>query len=548
MLTVVPRPVFGPLGFVIPAESEILAGRTADINAAFGGGLNPALATPQGQLASSDTAIIGDNYAMFAWFTNQVDPALNSGRMQDGIARIYFLSRQPGEPTLVQALCSGLDGVIIPVGATAAAVDGNLYLAQEAGTIVGGTVTLPFACAILGPTPCAATELNQIYQTVFGWDSITNLADGILGKSVESPSQFEERRALSVALNSVGMLDSILANVLALPGVLDCFVTENDTGSPLVVGGVTLTPNSLYVCPLGGVGQDIANAIWRKKAPGCAYTGNTAFTVVDPSPEYLPPVPSYTVRFDTPTLIPISVLVTIQSNVGMPSDAATQVQNVVVSAAAGLDGGPRAKIGSTLFASRFYAGVAALGSWARIIAIQLGLNGDGGDLVGSISGTVLTVTFLEAGGVLAIGQLIQDSGTASFVGSITTTVLTVTSVTGGALAVGQIVTGVNVAAGTKIVSLGSGTGGIGTYNIAPSQGVMSENMTASAAGALTSGTTIVSQLGGTPGGVGTYSVLPTQIVASEAMYATGMLNDATMQINWAPSVSVSNVQLALRAS
>ena len=34
----------------------------ADINAAFGGGVNPSLSTPQGQIASSDTAIIADSY------------------------------------------------------------------------------------------------------------------------------------------------------------------------------------------------------------------------------------------------------------------------------------------------------------------------------------------------------------------------------------------------------------------------------------------------------------------------------------------------------
>lgn len=547
MSTVVPRPTFGPLGFVIPAESEILAGRTADINAAFGGTLNPALATPQGQLASSDTAIIGDNYAMFVWFCNQVDPAFNSGRMQDGIARIYFLSRQPGEPTLVEAVCSGLDGVIIPVGATAQAVDGNLYLAQEAGTIVNGTVTLPFACAILGPTPCAAGELNQIYQTVFGWDSITNPTDGILGKNVESRSQFEARRALSVALNSIGMLDSIQSNVLALPGVLDCFVTENDTASPLTVGGVTLTPNSLYVCPLGGVGQIVADAIWRKKAPGCAYTGDTSFTVIDPSPEYLPPVPSYTVRFQTPEVVQFAVLVVILNTSGVPADATTQVQNAVVSAFAGLDGGPRAKIGSTVFASRLYAGIALLGPWATIISVQLGRAGAAATIVGSISASVLTVTYIAAGGVLAANQLLGDGTAASFTGAISGTTLTASAV-GGALAVGQLVTGANVATSTTITGLGSGVGGAGTYTVAPSQTVGSTAMTAQDVSRLAAGTVIAAQLTGSAGGTGTYTVTGSQTLAADAMYVTNLVNDVTMDIDEAPAVSIAAIQLALRAS
>jgi hypothetical protein len=39
----------------------------------------------------------------------------------------------------------------------------------------------------------------------------------------------------------------------------------------------------------------------------------------------------------------------------------------------GTDGGPRARIGSWLFASRYYANIAALGSWALIYSIQVGV-------------------------------------------------------------------------------------------------------------------------------------------------------------------------------
>jgi hypothetical protein len=61
-----------------------------------------------------------------------------------------------------------------------------------------------------------------------------------------------------------------------------------------------------------------------------------------------------------------------------------------------------------------------------------------------------------------------------FVGYISGTTLTVTSVTLGTLAVGQILTGINVTTGTTIVSQLSGnTGTVGTYQITPSQTVTS---------------------------------------------------------------------------
>ena len=62
---------------------------------------------------------------------------------------------------------------------------------------------------------------------------------------------------------------------------------------------------------------------------------------------------------------------------------------------------------------------------------------------------------------------------ALFTGSINGTTLSVTAMTYGALAVGRTVFGVGGTDGTVITALGSGSGGVGTYTVAPSQDVAS---------------------------------------------------------------------------
>ena len=448
MASSVPAPIFGPAGFIAPTEADILAGVQADINAAFGGNLNPALETPQGQLASSETAIIGSVNDTFLYFTNQVDPAFAEGRMQDAIARIYFIERNPSQPTVVQALCTGLPGVVIPAGAGAVASDGNRYTCTQTGTIgVGGTVTLPFACNVVGPIPCPAGTLITIYQSVPGWDAINNPFPGTLGNIVETRTAFEARRALSVAHNSAGSLPSILGAVLTVPNVIDAFVTENPTNSPMTIGGVVLSPNSIYVCVLGGNASAIAQAIWSKKAPGCGYTGNTSVTVQDLNSGYIPPYPSYSVSFQTPVSLEIFFSVVINSSLQVPANAAGQIQSAIIKAFAGLDGGPRARIASEILASRFYAPVAALGPWVQIISIEIGsTNMPSAVVTGSITGTTLTVTSLTSG-ALAVGQVLTD-------------------------AVGAIIDG------TKITALGTGTGGTGTYTVSAMQTVSSRAVVA----------------------------------------------------------------------
>lgn len=424
----VPQPSYTGSGFVAPLESDILAGVTADINAAFGGNLNPALNTPQGQLASSMAAIIGEVNDTFVYMTNQMNPSFAEGRWQDGIGYIYFLSRKPSTSTVVQATCTGLVGTLIPAGSLAQAADGNVYTSTADGTIgAGGTVSISFACDVAGPIACPAHALASIYQSVLGWDSVDNPADGVIGQDVESRIDFEARRFRSVAKNSLGALFSVLGAVLDVAGVLDAYVVENPTSSPATINGVTLDANCLYVAVVGGAAADVGKAIFTKKAPGTPYysAANTSVVVYDTN--YNPPYPSYTVKWETPAPLAILFAVDIVNSAQVPANAADLIQQAIISAFAGNDGGPRARIGSALYASRYYSGVAALGAWAQIISIQIGCqnNSTADCTTGSISGT----TFTEAGvttGTFAIGQTLVDAAGAILPG---TTIVSGTSPT-----------------------------------------------------------------------------------------------------------------------
>jgi hypothetical protein len=441
MTTNVPSPTFGPTGFVAPTEAAILAGVQADQQVAFGGNLTPALNTPQGQLAQSEAAIVGNKNDQFLALVNGVDPAYASGRMQDAIGRIYFLERNAAQSTVVTATCTGLAGTVIPVNAQAQDQGGNIYLCTEAGTIpVGGSIDLTFACAVTGPIACPPGFLSAIYQAIPGWDSVTNASAGVLGSDVESRADFEFRRQNSVAANAQGSPPSVRGAVLQVPGVLDAYVIDNPLSVPTgavvtgsisgatltvsavtsgtlavgqtvtgagvaqgtlitglgtgsggvgtyavnisqtvgseslaaAVGGFALAPNSIYVAAYGGEAQAIGEAIWTKKSPGCNYNGNTTVTVLD-SDGYSQPYPTYPVTFETPIPTAVQFAISMQNNSGVPANAVALVQAAVLASFNGTDGGPRARIGSWLFASRYYANIAALGSWALIYSIQVGV-------------------------------------------------------------------------------------------------------------------------------------------------------------------------------
>lgn len=372
-MTNVPAIVFTSTGLKVPQESDVLAGVLADYNEALGGNMNTALETPQGQLATSTAAIIAATNALFAKFVNESNPDTADGVYQDAIARIYFLERSAGAPTVVACVCSGDFGVPIPIGAQARDTSGNLYTCLEAGQIgIGGTVTLSFANQVDGPIPCPANTLNEIYRAITGWDSINNPAPGVLGRFVETRAEFEFRRENSVALNAHGSKEAIYAAVFDVEDVLDVFVTENVLDTVVNYGPTNypLAAHSVYVGVVGGESVDIANAINTKKDLGCNMNGNTSVVVTDDS--YTAPKPTYTIKFNRPTPLPILFAVQLTDSSSLPSDIVALVKAAIIASFTGADGSARIRIGGQILASKFYTPVNLIGPEVSILSIKIG--------------------------------------------------------------------------------------------------------------------------------------------------------------------------------
>lgn len=370
----VPKIQFTPAGLVIPAETDILAGVQADMNAAFGGGLNPGLDTPQGQLASSQAAVIGDKNNEVALIVNQVDPQYSADRFQDAIGRIYFLTRKPATPTAVTVTLGGIAGTVIPAGTFAQDTDGNTYALSGDATIgIAGTVDADFQNIQTGPIPCAAGTLTSVYQAIPGWDTITNAADGTMGSNVESRADFEYRRRNSVALNGKGTPQAIYAAVFDLLDVLDVYVKDNPSGNTVNTGPTNypILPHSVYVAVVGGTDADVAAAIWRKKDTGCDYNGNTTVTVTDDA-GYSYPQPTYTVKFERPAALPVLFAVSLVDDPSLPSDIVQRVKAAIIARFNGADGTTRERIGSLILASRYYGAVVAVASNVSLISVLIG--------------------------------------------------------------------------------------------------------------------------------------------------------------------------------
>ena len=344
---------FTETGIVIKDTSLIYADVMADIIAAFNLKskiITDSEQTPQGQIATSMSDIINNKNLEIVSIANQLDVDKNSGIFQDMLYKIFGLTRNPANPTLVTCTVTGISGITIygknetnPSRASDTA--GNTYVAQTTTVIgSGGTATVIFENEVGGATACPANSLNSIITSQNGWDTIDNPSDGTVGSDIESNTDFRARYRLLVANNSSGSASALQTAISGLDGVLDVVVRENITETTATFNGYSIEGNHYAISILGGNDTEIAQIILDKKSIA-SQNGNTTITIVDSITGQ-----SYSFQIIRPTKLSYFVNVELENQASLPSDIVDTVKQAIYDNFYN----NRVKIASTTYASRFY--------------------------------------------------------------------------------------------------------------------------------------------------------------------------------------------------
>jgi hypothetical protein len=507
MITNVPQMQFTVNGIVVPSTSSILTGVQMDWNSAFGGNLNAGLSTPQGQLETTQAALISASYGSILALANNLDPAYASGRFQDAIGRFYNISRNAPASTAIQVTCSGATGTVITVGSLIQDTSGNIYSCTQQGVIpISGSIVLPFANTVAGAIAVPASV--SIYQTINGWDSAT-FVSGAIGNNVESTYAFETRRQLALAANSNNQNAAILGALLKVPNVLSAYVQDNSNAYPISINAATTVIGSisgtvLTVTSGSGVlpgqyvsGVGVANGTYIvSNAGGSGGTGtyniNISQTVASESLQLGGvQINSNSIYVCVSGGLAASIAQAIWSKKS-PGCGYTGTTSQTVYDTSTPYGSPgiaytvkwTVAINSPIFFAVNIKNSALVPSNASVLiqtAIMNAFAGTDGGQPAQIGQTIVSSRFNA--GILALGpwaQLlsVQMANTsapvpdASFTASVAGTTMTVTAFTAGAgtLVAGEGLVGVNLAAGTTIVQQLTGTAGnTGTYQVSTSQ-------------------------------------------------------------------------------
>lgn len=368
--------VFDPIiGIEVPEASEVVTDLGQSVQEAFklnpdDPDLNIDPTSPMGQIVDAWAAEVIAKNNEVAYLSNQSNLNIAEGRYLDGLVSLYFLQRKLSEPTIVQCLCTGLKGTFIPYGAIVRDTDGNQYRHNVAlGATIGedGTVLTTFSAVEHGAIEVRSGSVTQIVTVIPGWDSVTNPEGGVTGRLRESDAELRTRYRNSVAINSIGNVDTIEANIAEIEGVIDVQVLENVSSVADTQFGVSVPAHGIAVCVFGGEDSAIAESIYKTKMGGTSMAGTTNVSFTDSESSITHTYPIY-----RPTVQNFYVQVTFYAD-SMGDTIQTAIKDVIVDDALGQLDNSRIGLAQTIYADRFRSSISTQTS-IPVKSIQIALD------------------------------------------------------------------------------------------------------------------------------------------------------------------------------
>lgn len=363
-------------GFVIMSEEDVLEHINSDMLAEFGPGITPGLS--RGLLYRLNRIYaerVGSVWQLGEAINASQNPLAASGPSLDAVCAISGTVRLPATPSTVELTLVGNNATVVPSGSQAGTAAGDRWQTLADGTLANlvawasttlyaigdrrsnntrayEVITAGTSAGSGGPTTDSdditdgtahwkflgegtavadveaesvatgeivgnAGDINLIETAVGGWNSVTNLLDAHLGRTVESDADLRARRTTELARGGTATLAAIRVDVfdaLEGAGFPDSVVTvfQNATNATNSDG---MPAHSVEVMVQTDAGdQIVADAVLAAVAAGIETYGTTTSSAVDPAGI------SQVVKFTRPAELLAYVIVQISVQDGTPGD------------------------------------------------------------------------------------------------------------------------------------------------------------------------------------------------------------------------------------
>lgn len=295
-----------------------------DFRSIFGTGANFEDSARLGMLVNIFSERITDQNDLIQLVVNMHDPNSALGVWQEQLVKLQGIEKNEYSYSTVTLNVSAS-------GATAQIYAGDQVGDPNADTVIfeidanvtvaaGNTESVNATAIVPGPVEAAAGSLTKILTPRYGWVSVTNPADALLGSTEESPESLRRRSetaARRTGSNSISALYTALAN---LDGVQRLRVYQNTNSSTDALG----VPGKSVWCIIQGGNTDLITQTIFSMWCGFGLVGSTH--------NYNDPITGqiYNVKWSAPTPVPIYITVRLSKYSNYPGDGDQIIaQNIV---------------------------------------------------------------------------------------------------------------------------------------------------------------------------------------------------------------------------
>lgn len=309
-------------GFKRKNYAEIYAEMEVKAREAFGDDINMSERSPLGILIRLFSWALAKVWELAEKVYNSGFVTKAEGVQLDNLTPFFNTKRNTEQAAVVELAFTGTPGYTITAGKQYTTPNDIYFVLTEDVTLsAGGSGTGQAVCmdvGVVGNVPANTITVQAEPDTDVLTVNNPKSSEG--GRDYETDVELLNRLLDSSAGIGSGTANAIRAAVLEVSGVRAATVVENYEN--VTVGGDD--PKSIHVYVLGGDPNDIAEAIFSKKAAGIKPMGSQVVTVTDNSGE------SQIIRFDFAIEVQIFVEVEVTTTVAFPVDGVPRVKDEIV--------------------------------------------------------------------------------------------------------------------------------------------------------------------------------------------------------------------------
>ncbi len=307
-----------PKGFYRPEYVQILNAIEYRARELFGDNVNLTVRSPLGILLRIDAWMLNILFGVLEKVYNSRFVDTSEGNSLYNLGRMIGMYLLPAGKATGYVTIEGTEGTVIPAGYLLSTPGGLQYTVMREEIIGAEGKILALIQAVQTGREYntdAGTIINIVNPAaVRGIIGVCNESPVINGRERETDAEYRDRYYKSVdyagGVNTEAVRAALLQDV---QGVYTAYVYEND--SDMYDPVYKLPPHSIEAVVYGGLDEDIARAIYEKKAGGIQTNGNKSVPVMTNSEQLID------ISFSRPDLINIYIKIfNLETNEDFPGE------------------------------------------------------------------------------------------------------------------------------------------------------------------------------------------------------------------------------------